>query len=435
MDKSISADTRLSVTFRALRHRNYRLYIFGQAVSLVGIWMQWLAQQWLVFRLTGSLAMLGTINLLAVLPVAPLSLWGGSLADRFPRRSLMLATQSAMMSTVLILAWLTWTGVVQVWHLVVLAMALGAANAVNEPVSQALLVETVDNKEDLTSAIGLNALIFNAARTIGPALAGVAVATVGEAAAFFVNGITFAAIIVSLAMMRFPASKPLADQPRLGAHLWEAVRYVGSQRTVLVLISLVAVSAFLSMPFMILLPVFANDVLSESARPLLDFVCTGSSALLDCQSPDAVTYGLLMASTGLGAVVGALLVASRATRARRGRWLTAGSLSFPLLLLGMALSRSLALTLVLLVGIGLSFVTLNTLGYTLIQVIVPDQLRGRVMSFYSIAFLGMTRLGGMQAGVVGDTFGVSVAVGGGAAVCLAYSALVAWRYPRLRDMV
>jgi MFS family permease len=395
--------------------------------------MQWIAQQWLVFRLTGSLAMLGVINLLAVLPVAPLSLWGGSLADRFPRRSLMIATQSAMMSTVFILAWLTWTEVVQVWHLLALAMALGAANAVNEPVSQALLVETVDNRDDLTSAIGLNAMVFNAARTIGPALAGVAVATVGEAAAFFVNGITFAAIIVCLAMMRFPASRPLAGRPRLGAHLWEAVRYVGSQRTILVLISLVAVSAFLSMPFMILLPVFASDVLSESAQPLLDTVCAGSNATLDCQSPDAVTYGLLMAATGLGAVVGALLVASRSSQARRGRWLTAASLSFPMLLLGMALSRSLPLTLALLVGIGLSFVTLNSLAYTLIQVIVPDQLRGRVMSFYSIAFLGMTRLGGMQAGVVGDTFGAPVAVGIGAALCMAYSAFVAWRYPSLRD--
>jgi len=424
----------LPSTFRALRHRNYRLFFFGQMISLIGTWMQTIAQQWLVYRLTGSATMLGMVNLVAVLPLVPLSLWGGSLADRFSKRSIIVITQSVMMVQAFILAGLTWAGVVQVWHVMLLAVVLGAANAVDVPARQAFVVEMVNGKEDLTNAIGLNSTIFNAARAIGPAVAGAAVATTGEAGAFCINGISFLAVIASLLMMQLPVTPRLLRQPRLGAHLWEAMRYVRSHQVVMVLMSLVAVSAFLSMPYSTLLPVFAKSVLDESARPLLDFMCTGSRALFTCQSPDALTYGLLMAATGLGAVTGALFVASLPASARRGRWLTLGNLSFPILLVGMALSRSFAVTLALLVGIGFSFVAQNALANTLIQITVPDELRGRVMSFYSLTFQGMMRLGGMQAGLMGDYFGAPMAVGVGALVCLAYGAFVAWRYPRVREM-
>lgn len=403
-------------------------------ISLIGTWMQTIAQQWLVYRLTGSAMMLGMVNLVAVLPLAPLSLWGGSLADRFSKRSIIVVTQSVMMGQAFILAALTWVGVVQVWHVMVLALVLGAANAVDLPARQAFVVEMVNGKEDLTNAIGLNSTIFNAARAIGPAVAGAAVATTGEAGAFFVNGVTFLAVIAGLLMMHLPATPRPLRQVRLGAHLREATRYVRSHQVVMVLMSLVAVSAFLSMPYSTLLPVFANSVLNESARPLLEFVCTGSRALFRCQSPDALTYGLLMAATGLGAVTGALSVASLPARARRGRWMTLGNLSFPTLLVGMALSRSFPLTLALLVGIGFSFVMQNALANTLIQITVPDELRGRVMSFYSLTFQGMMRLGGLQAGLMGDYFGAPLAVGVGALVCLAYGVFIAWRYPGVREM-
>lgn len=403
-------------------------------ISLIGTWMQTIAQQWLVYRLTGSAMMLGVVNLMAVLPLVPLSLWGGSLADRFSKRSIIVLTQSVMMGQAFILAALTWVGVVQVWHVMVLAVVLGAANAVDLPARQAFVVEMVNGKEDLTNAIGLNSTIFNAARAIGPAVAGAAVATTGEAAAFFINGVTFLAVIAGLLMMHLPATPRPLRQPKLGAHLREATRFVRSHQVVMVLMSLVAVSAFLSMPYSTLLPVFANSVLNESARPLLEFVCTGSRALFSCQSPDALTYGLLMAATGLGAVTGALSVASLPARARRGRWLTLGNLSFPTLLVGMALSRSFPLTLVLLIGIGFSFVVQNALANTLIQITVPDALRGRVMSFYSLTFQGMMRLGGLQAGLMGDHFGAPMAVGVGALVCLAYGTFVAWHYPAVREM-
>ena len=421
-------------TFRALRHRNFRLFFFGQMISLVGTWMQTIAQQWLVYRLTGSAAMLGMVNFMAVLPLVPLSLWGGSLADRFPKRSILVFTQSAMMVQAFILAALTWTGGVQVWHVLVLALLLGAVGAVDVPTRQAFIVEMVGDKEDLSNAIALNSAIFNGGRALGPAAAGAIVATIGEAGAFFINGVTFIAVIAGLLMMRLSAS-PRPPQPsRLGAHLREGMRYVWGHQVVTVLLSLVAISAFLSMPYSTLLPVFAHDVLAESAHPVVALLCGGSSAPFTCRSPDALIYGMLMAASGVGAVTGALFVASLPRGARRGRWLTVSNLCFPALLVAMALSRSFALSLLLLVGIGFAFVTQNALANTLIQITVPDALRGRVMSFYSLMFQGMMRLGGMQAGAVGDRWGAPTAVGVGAAACLAYNLWVAWRYPRLRRM-
>ena len=422
-------------TFRALRHRNFRLFFYGQLISLVGTWMQTIAQQWLVYRLTDSATMLGLVNFMGLVPLLPLSLWSGSLADRVSRRAMIVATQTVMMVLAFILAALTWTGTVQVWHVMVLALALGAANAVDIPARQAFIVDMVEGKEDLTNAIGLNSTIFNAARAIGPAVAGMAVATTGEAGAFFINGVTFIAVIIGLLMMRNLPSRPRSlTSPRLASHLAEGLRYVRSRQVVMVLISLVAVSAFLSMPYSTLLPVFAEDVLKESAEPMLNLVCTGSHALFSCQSPDALTYGLLMAVIGLGAVVGALFVASLPEHARRGRWLTAGNLLFPALLVAMAVSRSFLVTLILLLGIGFSFVAQNALANTLLQITIPDQLRGRVMSLYSLTFQGMMRLGGMQAGIMGDWIGAPLAVGLGAGLCLVYGGFVALRYPKLRNM-
>lgn len=422
-------------TFRALSHPNYRLFFFGQMISLVGTWMQRIAQQWLVYRLTGSSSMLGMINLVVGLPLIPLSLWGGSLADRLSRRAIMVGTQSTMMVLSFILAGLTWTDVVSVWHVFLLAMGLGAATAVNIPAQQALVVELVEGKEDLTNAIGLNSALFNGARALGPAIGGAIVAITGEGGAFFINGISFIAVIISLLMIRLPTKPQFVDKSReVGSHLREALRYVLEEKRILILMTVVAVSSFLSMPFMVLLPVFGADVLKESAQPLIQFVCTGSNALFDCESPDALTYGLLMAATGLGAVSGALFVAWLPDRVRRGWWMAFGSLVFPSLLVAMAISRSIILTSVLLVGIGWSFVVQNTLANTLIQLTVPDLLRGRVLSFYSLTFQGMMVAGGMMAGVMGDIVGAALTVGVGALIGLGYSALVVWRFPQIRDM-
>jgi MFS family permease len=429
-----SAGVRLPATFRALRHRNYRLFFFGQMVSLIGTWMQMIAQQWLVYRLTGSATMLGVVSLIGLLPSIPMSLWGGSLADRYPKRNILIVVQATMMIQAFILSALTGTGAVQVWHVLVLAAVLASANAIDMPVRQSFVVEMVEGREDLTNAIGLNSTIFNAARAIGPALAGVMVAATGEAGAFFLNGVSFIAVLAGLFLMRIPAQPQRRTRASFGPHILEAARFVADRRPVLVLISLVAASAFLSMPYSTLLPVFAKTILKSSAEPMLAAVCTGSRALLDCRSPDALTYGLLMAAVGAGAVVGALTVASLPAQARRGPLLTAGNLLFPALLVGMALSRSFALTSALLLGVGFSFVFQQTLGNTLMQITTPDEMRGRVMSFYTMTTQIAMRLGGMQAGSMADLFGAAIAVGVGAALCLSYGVFVAWRYPQVRNL-
>jgi hypothetical protein len=421
--------------FRALRHRNYRLFFWGQLVSLVGTWMQLIAQQYLIYRLTGSATMLGIISLLGIIPVLPMTLWGGSLADRLPKRSIILITQTIMMIQAFLLAALTWTGLVQVWHVLVLSLVLAAANAVDMPVRQAFVVEMIEGKEDLTNAIGLNSTIFNASRALGPALAGVAVATSGEAGAFFLNGLSFVAVIVSLLLMRLPPHRRPAVQAPLTSHVWEGARYVRREQTVLVMMSLVAVSAFLSMPYSTLLPVFSSQVLNASAQPVLNAACGWAGAVgVKCQSPNALTFGLLTASVGVGALIGALWVASLGPNVRRGGWLTVGNLAFPTLVIIFALSRSFAISLLVLLGVGASFVVQNVLANILIQISVPDDLRGRVMSFYTLSFQSMMRMGSMQAGLMGDALGAPLAVAIGGVICLAYGLFVAWRYPAVRQM-
>jgi len=417
-----------------MRHRNYRLWFFGQGISLVGTWMQTMAQQVLVYRLTGSAAALGMINFIGVIPLVPLALWGGSISDRFPKRTVILITQTTMLIQALILAALTWTGAVNVWHVYALAFFLSAASAVDMPARQAFTVDMVEGKEDLTNAIALNSAMFNGARALGPAMAGLAVAATGEGTAFLINGLTFLAVIVSLLMMRNLPNSAARSREGLKSHTVEGVRYVLKQQAILVLMSLIAVSAFLSMPYNTLMPVFSDVVLKDSAQPVVNLLCGGASPLMQCQAPEALPLGALLTAVGIGAVVGALLVASLPNSARRGRMLTLGNLGFPLVLLGFAASRSFVLSLALMALTGISFVWQNALANTLLQIITPDDKRGRVMSLYSLTFQGMMRVGGLQAGVVADRIGAPLAVGIGAAVSLGYGLLVAIRFPQVRDM-
>lgn len=428
--------SRVPATFRALRHPNYRLWFFGQGVSLIGTWMQTMAQQVLIYRLTGSAVALGIANFMTVVPLVPLALWGGSLSDRLPKRTIVLSTQTLMLVQALVLAWLTWTGLVQVWHLYAMSFLLGAVKAVDMPARHSFVVDMVEGKQDLTNAIGLNSAIFNGARTLGPAFAGVAVAALGEAVAFLLNGLSFLAVIGSLLLMRSlpQSSKYMAEDHHLIAHTVEGIRFVFSQQTLLVLMSLVAVSSFLSMPYSTLMPVFANEILRESAQPVVHLLCSGEFLAIRCQAPEALPLGLLLTAVGLGAVTGALLVASLPERARRGRVLAFGNLAFPLVLLIFAASHSMVLSLPLMILVGICFVMQNAVANTLLQIHAPDELRGRVMSLYSLVSQGMTHVGGLQAGFVADWIGAPLSVGVGAAVSLSYGLFVAIRYKRVREL-
>ncbi len=422
--------------FRALRHRNYQLWFFGQGVSLVGTWMQSMAQQVLVFRLTNSAIALGIVNFMTVLPLLPFSFWGGSLADRLSKRNIILVTQTLMLVQAFVLAALTWTGAVRVWHVYLMAFLLGMIKSVDMPPRQSFVVEMVEGKEDLTSAIGLNSAIHNTARTLGPAIAGVVVAALGEAVAFFINGLSFIAVIASLLFMRnLPAvTQPKQDTSQVIAHTMEGVRFVLNQQLLLVLMSLVAVTSFLSRPYQTLLPVFADRMLKGSAQPVVSFLCSGEHHLLTCLEPEALPLGLLLSAVGIGAVVGAFLVASLPERARRGRMLTLGNLGLPVLLLAFVNSQVFLLSLLFMVLVGMGQVFQNTLANTLLQITAPDSLRGRVMSQYSLVTQGMHQLGGLQAGFVADWIGAPLSVGLGAGISLLYGIFVFFRYPRVREM-
>jgi MFS family permease len=433
---SKSSRQRAAGTFRALRHRNYRLWFFGQGVSLVGTWMQSMAQQVLVYRLTGSATALGIVSFMVVLPLVPFTLWGGSLSDRAPKRMIILTTQTLMLLQAFVLAWLTWTGTVQIWHVYLMAFLLGTFKAVDMPARQSFVVEMVEGKDDLTSAIGLNSAIHNAAKTLGPAFAGVLVAVLGEAVAFSLNGLSFMAVILSLLWMRdLPRLVPAEPENRpVLAHMRDGLHYVLGQQTLLVLMSLVAVSSFLARPYQTLMPVFADVTLKESARPVIAFLCDGSFTILNCRAPAAIPLGLLLAAVGVGAVAGAVVVASLPENARRGRMLTLGNLSFPLLLLLFVCSRSMWLSLVLMLLVGMSQVFQNAMANTLLQLTAPDPLRGRVMSLYALVSHGMMHVGGLQAGFVADWAGAPLSIGVGAGFSLLYGALVAFRYREVRNL-
>jgi predicted MFS family arabinose efflux permease len=294
----------------------------------------------------------------------------------------------------------------------------------------------VEGKEDLTNAIGLNSAVHNMGRTLGPVLAGVAVAALGEAVAFFLNSVSFLAVIFSLLSMR-NLPRPNAEHREAGTALAQVrggMRYVLGQQTLLVLMSLVAVNSFLSRPYQTLMPVFATHHLNSSAQPLVGRLCGGTNPLIECVAPEAVPLGLLFAAVGVGAVSGALLVASLPSQARRGRILTLGNLGLPFLLLLFAASRSFTASLLLMLFVGMGQVMQNAMANTLLQITAPDTFRGRVMSLYSLVTQGMTHVGGLQAGFAADWLGAPASLGIGAAIALSYGSFVALRYRKVREM-
>lgn len=393
-----------------------------------------MAQQVLIYRLTGSAAALGMINFVALIPLIPLSLWGGSLVDRVSKRKVITITQSIMLAQALTLALLTLTGRVQIWHVFALAFILGSASAVDLPARQAFTVEMVEGKDDLMNAIALNSAMFNMARAVGPAMAGVIVAATGEGIAFLLNAFTFLAVIISLSVMRNlpepPAHAGVASDLRM--HMGQGISFVNQNLNIKVIISIVAVSAFLSMPYSTLMPVFADVVLKESAQPVVGLLCGPGN--VRCVAPEALPLGLLLGAVGTGAVIGALYIASLRSNARRGLMLTIGTIGFPTILLLFSTSRIFLLSMVLLLGMGFVFTWQNALANTMLQVASPDDMRGRVMSFYTMTTQTMMRLGGLQAGFMADWFGAPFALGIGAAVSLVYGLLVAARFPGLRKI-
>jgi MFS family permease len=397
------------VALRALRARNYRLFISGQLVSLIGTWMQTVAQAWLIYRLTGSAALLGLIGFAGQIPVFLLAPLGGVIADRATRHRILVATQSAMMVLALMLAGLTLLGAIQVWQIFVLASLLGLANAFDIPARQAFIVGLVE-REDLVNAIALNSSMVNGARIVGPAVAGILVATVGEGWCFLVNGLSYFAVIAALLRMR------LGPQARLPApaSAWESVvegfSFSWQTRPIRALLLLLGLVSLMGMPYAVLMSIFADQVLQGG--------------------PDA--YGLLMSASGTGALGAAASLTVRKTVSGLGRWVAASATGFGVCLIGFSMSRSLWLSALLLVPAGFFMMMEMASSNTLIQSMVPNRLRGRVMAVYSMMFMGMAPLGALMAGVLAAPLGGPVTVAVGGAACIVGGFIFTVRLPKLR---
>ena len=396
-------------TFASLRHRNFRLFFGGQLISLIGTWMQNTAQGWLVYELTGSKILLGVVAAVGSTPMMLFSILGGSVADRHSKRRIVLCTQSGMMIFAFIFAALVWSGRIRPWQIMVLAALGGLALAFDMPARQAFMVE-MTSREDLINAISLNSSIVNGARVVGPSVAGLLMAQVGIAMCFFLNGLSFLAVIAGLWLMRLPEFVAPRRTASAWAHAGEGFSYVWGQRRMRILLILFAVVGVFGWSYSVLMPAFARDVLNVGQA----------------------RYGVLLSANGIGALLGALTVATVGSHGNR-RVLVLGGLWFfsaMLVLLAWVHNYYLALLLLALAGWGmlLFFSTTNTL----LQTGASDEMRGRVMGIWTLVFGGTTPLGGLEAGAVSHYLGVRWAVTIGALVC-ALAALVVFLVVRQRD--
>jgi MFS family permease len=400
-------DTSWRVAIRALRHRDFALFWVGMIVSVVGTWMQMMAQGWLVFDLTHSKLYLGIVAFCGSLPMFCFTLFAGPLADRFRKRNIVLVTQTLAMLQAFALAALVYTKVIQVWHVMVLAAVLGTINAFDMPTRQAMVLELV-RREDGLNAVSLNSSAFNAGRIIGPAISGPLIEHAGIAGCFFINGLSFLAII--LALLFIPARPPAA---RARGGLWEQIRdgmaWVKSQPVAMGLLFLTAVSGFFAMPYATLMPAVAKDVFHKGASG----------------------YGLLLTCAGIGALSSALLLTSLGHRWRLGRAVVFGAVLFPLALVALAAAPTyhFALVAIFLVGVGLMM--FNAVSNSMLQTAPPDSLRGRVMSLRAFVFSGMTPFGSLQIGKVAEAAGPRLAIGTGGVICLLSALIMVWRVPQL----
>ncbi|MGA2110739.1 MAG: MFS transporter [Anaerolineales bacterium] len=408
---SASARFRLGQTFASLDHPNYRLWFIGQLASLMGTYMQSTAQGFLAFELTHSTVYLGYVGFATGAPCLFLMLFGGVISDRTSRRNLLIGTQASMMILAFILSILAFTGVVQPWNIVVLAFGLGVANAFDAPTRQGFVLEMVP-REDLSNAIALNSAMYNLATVVGPAIGGLTYALFGPGWCFAINGISFLAVIAALTRMRLPPVAAPRSRRSALTDLREGVQYVASNATVLTLIVVCAVTTLVGLTYSTLIPAWSVVVLE------------GGPA----------TNGWLQSAVGMGALIGALVIASLGRFRFKGRLLTLGTLAFPALIVIFSFTRTLPLSVLAMVGVGLGYVFLFNMLNSLIQHEAPEGLRGRVIAFYSLSFNGILPLGALLSGAAAFALGVQHAVLLSGSLLLAFGVALWFRAPGLRRL-
>ena len=396
-------------SMRALRHRNFQLFFAGQAVSLIGTWMQIVAESWLVYRLTGSEVLLGFVGFAGQIPVFLIAPLGGAFADRHDRRRILVATQTSAMVLAMTLAVLTLTHRIVVWEVFALGAMLGVVNAFDIPTRQSFFVEIV-GRDDLLNAIALNSAMFNGARIVGPAVAGILVASIGEGWCFFVNAISYLAVIAGLLAMRRAAVRVERAGASTFRRIAEGFRFAARTAPVRALLLLLGAVSLAGSPYAVLMPVFAEKILHSGARGL----------------------GLLMGASGVGALIGSIALAMRRQLRGLGNWVAYGAIAVGIALALFSLSKTFGLSMILLVPVGGAFMVTLGASNTLIQAMVPDALRGRVMAVYSMMFMGMAPFGALLAGALAGRIGAAhtVALGGG--LCLVAGLAFLWRLPSLR---
>ncbi len=399
--------------FRTLSSKNYRLFFSGQSISLIGTWIQRVALSWLVYRLTGSEFLLGVVGFLELFPIFVLSSFGGVLADRVNRLRLLITTQALAMVQALILGLLVMTGLIQVWHIIVLAGLLGVINAVDMPVRQAIIVELIDRREDLGNAIALNSAMFNAARLVGPSVAGLLIAALGEGPCFLINAVSFLAVIVSLVRMTLTRAAP----ERRSQNAWQGVRegfqYAFGFPPIRAVLLLLMVVSLTGMPYVVLMPVFAKDILHGGAH----------------------TLGFLMGASGGGALAGAMFLAARRSIFGLENILPVMIGLLGLGLIGFALSQAEWLSLGLMVVTGFGMMVGLASSNTIVQTIVDEDKRGRVMGLYAMCFLGTMPFGSLAAGALAAAWGAPTTVLLGGACCLAGALIFSGRWRGLRRLI
>ena len=403
------------MVFRALRYRNFKVFFIGQGISLIGTWMQYVAMSWLVYRMTNSALMLGVVGFASQIPAFILSPFTGVLADRHNRHKILLFTQALAMLQAFILAFLTLTENIAVWHIVVMGIFLGCVNSLDIPARHSFILEMVEEKENLGNAIALNSMMFNMARLIGPSIAGVLIAIAGEGVCFLINAISYIAVIASLLAMKMPArdnEKREADYSMF-EDLREGFNYAFGFVPIKAILFLLGIISLMGMSYAVLMPVFAKDILHGGPH----------------------TLGFLMGTVGIGSLAGTIYLASKKNIITLGRMLPAAAGIFGLSIIIFSFSHNLVFSLTLLFFSGFGIMVQMAASNTILQTIVDDDKRGRIMSFYTMAFMGMAPFGSLFSGMLASRIGVSNTLIISGSCCILAAVIFSFNLPSLRKIV